>query len=518
MNKYLLNHQEYLIVSSMPTPNGELHLGHISGPFLTMDVLKRRINRDQGRAKLVSGSDVYESHVLLKAHQEGCKTENVCNKYHELIKGNLEQMNLSFDTYINPLDPEHLEPYVAFIKKEFENLKQSEVLIEKEEEFYKSQKYQDIISGCWIKGECPGCGNPTGNYQCENCFSFYNPQDLGNVISNREGDEDLKKIVSKSSFVKINQEKLTAILENSNLSKAQMDIISIFFKTHNSLIRVTSPESWGVPVLDEINNDVPQMSFPYVSMLFYAIYCAGLINKQNPFDKDSKAIIINAHGMDNLVPTSAGMIGLGLELENYKSFDHHMANYFLKLDGDKFSTSRNNAIWVREIIEEDKIESDYVRYYLTKNAPQFGEVNITKSELLQKAEEVKTRFSKSVGNAITVIAENEQAAIVDDQVYNTFLSYLEEEQKALSPSTFHVAETVEVMEKWFDFKYEIEKDNMRWWLLCFSVFLCPVMPNLSKKIWNEVLKNKEEVSLEYLFNMMEEKRLTIDQMNPVEIS
>ncbi len=489
----------------MPTPNGRLHLGHISGPFLPMDVLKRRLNRDEGNAKLVSGSDVYESHVLLKVQQNNEDAETVCFKNHEFIQEDLKLMNLSYDIFINPLESAHRIPYKKFIQKEFKNLQESGILVALEEILKVSKKYNDVISGCWIHGECPNCNQPTGNYQCENCYSFYNPEDVKNIHSSREDDLELDTVVAKNFFVKVDQEALLKLLKKSNLSDVQMDKIASFFKTHKGFMRVTSPESWGIPVLDKKVGNIPMMSFPYVSMLFYSIYCAGLIDTENWFSKDSDAIIVNAHGMDNLVPTTVGMIGLSLELTAYKTFDYHIANYFLNLDGSKFSTSRNNAIWVDEIIENEAIESDYVRYYLTQKSPQFEEINITKKELITTAKETQQRFTNVVAWAASKLSEQEQIYKVSETISNTFFNTLDEEQKALSPATFKVAHSIKAIEKWYDLKENISSSDIRFWLSGFSILLYPVLPTLSENIWTTILKNEGKVSLAYFFNQLEKE-------------
>ncbi|MCE0446304.1 hypothetical protein LT493_20765 [Streptomyces tricolor] len=48
-------------------PNGRAHLGHIAGPLLKMDVLRRHVLRGGGRATMISVSDAHESHVLVRA-------------------------------------------------------------------------------------------------------------------------------------------------------------------------------------------------------------------------------------------------------------------------------------------------------------------------------------------------------------------------------------------------------------------------------------------------------------------
>src|SRR5438105_4837371 len=103
--------RKYLLMPTMPTPNGGLHLGHMSGHYLKMDVLARAQRRNGSEASIIFGSDVYESYTTLKAWQTGWNIEEVCNSYHDKIRQDLDALKIEYDAYINPLDKEYKEDY-----------------------------------------------------------------------------------------------------------------------------------------------------------------------------------------------------------------------------------------------------------------------------------------------------------------------------------------------------------------------------------------------------------------------
>ncbi|WP_371924820.1 class I tRNA ligase family protein [Pseudomonas sp. R5(2019)] len=51
-----------------PTPNGDLHLGHLSGPFLAADVMQRVLRQRGHDVLFVSYSDDYQSYLPRKAN------------------------------------------------------------------------------------------------------------------------------------------------------------------------------------------------------------------------------------------------------------------------------------------------------------------------------------------------------------------------------------------------------------------------------------------------------------------
>ena len=104
--------QKYLIIPSVPTPNGRLHLGHIGGPFLTADVLARALKRQGHEVKMCCGTDSYESFVLREAAKKNQSAEEICHHYHGQIAKDLKRMAIDIDTFINPLSDDCHQRYV----------------------------------------------------------------------------------------------------------------------------------------------------------------------------------------------------------------------------------------------------------------------------------------------------------------------------------------------------------------------------------------------------------------------
>jgi len=170
--------KNYFLVPVMPTPNGRMHLGHIAGPYLKMDVLKRKVQRGTGVAYLYSGSDVFESYVELKASQINKSPNDICNYYHKLILADFKALNIDFDEFINPLDSRFFKSFIEFYRVLNKSLIETSSLVEKEEIFLYDVENNRYITGCWLSGVCPNCNKNTGSYLCESCGTHYRPQDV----------------------------------------------------------------------------------------------------------------------------------------------------------------------------------------------------------------------------------------------------------------------------------------------------------------------------------------------------
>lgn len=107
--------KKYLLVPVMPTPNGGLHLGHLSGPYLKMDVLARAQRRNENEVAVFFGSDAYESYMNLKSWQTGEDVDGLCNEYHERMLHDLDALKIEYDAFINPLDTSYNKDFISFI-------------------------------------------------------------------------------------------------------------------------------------------------------------------------------------------------------------------------------------------------------------------------------------------------------------------------------------------------------------------------------------------------------------------
>ena len=56
--------RRFFLMPIPPTPNGRLHLGHIAGPYLRMDMLGRYLRAQGHRVDVVSAVDGYRKSVV----------------------------------------------------------------------------------------------------------------------------------------------------------------------------------------------------------------------------------------------------------------------------------------------------------------------------------------------------------------------------------------------------------------------------------------------------------------------
>src|SRR5579859_7699617 len=91
-----------VVTATAPTPNGSLHVGHLSGPFIAADVAARAARVRGQRTLTVSGLDPHQNHVLAMAAKEARTPEAMLDEYEELVRRSLRLAGVGYDVFADP--------------------------------------------------------------------------------------------------------------------------------------------------------------------------------------------------------------------------------------------------------------------------------------------------------------------------------------------------------------------------------------------------------------------------------
>ncbi len=481
--------KKYLLIPVMPTPNGGLHLGHLSGPYLKMDVLARVQKRNGNEVAMFFGSDGYESYMNLKAWQTGREEQGLCNEFHERMRSDLDALNIEYDAFINPLEDLYNEDFKGFITNAVKQLVDDGVVALRPEEYLYSKDEDNFLVGCWISGTCPGCGAGTGSYQCEDCGTQYRPMDLI-APTFRKGNQPLTKINDQDLYLVINKkEALFAHLKSMELDEAFMKIASSYFEQQGNYVRLTNPGKWGI-IWPIDGSKIPHVLFTYTALYFYSLYCGELYKKKfnallNPLDKNSEVITVASFGIDCTIPYLVAGVGLGIESGAYRPIDYLLPNHFFTLENSKFSTSRGHAIWGNDIINKTPATADAVRYFLVCNNPENEMCDFNVAAFIafvnDKLAGRVQPFIEKAWAGLTQQPINE----MEEELANKFETLLIAQHDYLTPPGFQLAKSSLPLKEWISLGSTINFDHnlAYWWLKGFALLAFPIMPGCANHIW-----------------------------------
>jgi methionyl-tRNA synthetase len=385
----------YTVTAALPYANGPLHLGHIAGVYLPADIFVRFLRMNKHDVVYICGSDEHGAAITLRAKKEGITPQEIVDKYHTLIRDTFEQFNISFDIYHRTSSQLHHETSADFFKELHDNKQ----FIEESSEQYFDEDFQQFLADRYITGACPKCSyaNAYGD-QCEKCGSDLSPTDLINPISTLSGKSPILKTTAHW-YLPMNQHEdwLRDWIQKGELNgelqhepKAwKNQVIGQCMSWINGGLKpraMTRDLDWGVKV--PLSNADGKVLYVWLDAPIGYISATkqwALDNNKNWKDywgntegKDRK--LVHFIGKDNIVFHA---IIFPILLKNHGDFilpDNVPAYEFLNLEGDKFSTSRNWAVWLHEYLEAYPTKVDELKYVLTAIAPENKDSEFTWKE------------------------------------------------------------------------------------------------------------------------------------------
>ncbi|MFI9720178.1 class I tRNA ligase family protein [Streptomyces sp. NPDC052396] len=482
--------RHYLLVPPEATPNGPLHLGHIGGPFLWSDMIARHLRVRGDLPLVITGSDVYESYVALKAHAEGVSPEEVVTHYTERIQRDLAGLDIGVDAFLRVDQEPWREPFEEEVARCVERLRDRGAVLTRTERVPYCAASDRWVVGGWLLGRCPECGAPVASYFCEECSAHFLPEAVADprpLLD--EGPLTWREI--SSLFLRVpRREVLEEALAERGVARGYRDTVARFLERDGLTVRLSAPQPRGVPLLPAPDPGVPHALFPYAGIFMFA-RLAGAVHGQlsgtgvNAFDPDSGVTTITTLGVDNVIPTLVGIVGTSLLHGATKPYDRCLINHFYRLAGRKFSTSAGHAIWAADIAAAPSIGTDAVRYFLARADLEAGPAGFDTAPFLHTANAVLADdLGKRIAAAWSRLPQGTPGAPAPALV-TALEALLAEQSAALDGHRVHTPRAVAALDRWWadDALAHTAPDGAYWWLKGLALLAFPVMPSLAERVW-----------------------------------
>jgi methionyl-tRNA synthetase len=376
-----------LIGGAWPYANGSLHIGHIAG-LLPADVIARYHRLKGDNVYYVSGSDCYGTPITIRAKEEKKSPLQVSDEYHEEFKECFQKLGFSYDLYGKTTMKEHIE----FVQGFHEHLYKSKYIYEKEVPQAYCPKCDSYLADRYVEGICPKCKEKARGDQCDSCGMVLEPEVLLNPTCKICGTSPVFK-PSKHLYIAIS--KLEEELKEFVGTYPEWRKNAISFTNHyiNDGLRdraITRDLDWGI--------EVPKAGYEKKKIYIWAENVLGYLSMshvvaekrqesiENIWGKD--AIHYYIHAKDNIpfhtIILPALLLAYGKRKDSeygYHLPDRIISNEYLTLEGNKISTSRNWAIWVKDIV--DHYNPDSIRYFLITNGPEKRDTDFNFREFIQ---------------------------------------------------------------------------------------------------------------------------------------
>lgn len=366
-----------LVTAALPYANGGVHIGHLAGVYVPADIYVRYL-RLRGRDVLfICGSDEHGVPITIRAKKEGVTPQDVCDRYHKLIKESFEKFGISFSIYSRTTSDVHAKTATEF----FEKLYKKGEFIEQESEQYFDEEAKTFLADRYIKGECPHCGNADAyGDQCEKCGKDLSPTELINPHSTISGSKPVLR-TTKHWYLPLDKAQpwleKWILADHSDWRSNVVGQCKSWFDMGLKPRAVTRDLDWGIPVPVE-GAEGKVMYVWFDAPIGYISNTRELLpNDWEKWWKSQDTRLVHFIGKDNIVFHCIVFPAMLKAEGSYILPDNVPANEFLNLEDDKISTSRNWAVWLHEYVEEFPGKQDVLRYVLTANAPETKDNNFT---------------------------------------------------------------------------------------------------------------------------------------------
>jgi len=375
---------------SWPYANGELHLGHITGQYVSSDIFARYHRLRGNKVLMVSGSDCHGAPIQFAADRDGITPAELVSKSHKNTVKLYKELDFLYDNFTTTTTDIHTKIVQDF----FTVLKQNHYLIKRKSKQYWDPEVKKFLPDRYVRGTCPYCGeeNARGD-ECPQCGKFLTPEELKNPRSTLSSSTPVLKEVEHyyldlSKFSK----KLTKWLKDKTFwKKWVLEFTKGRIKQGLEPRPITRDMSWGIPVPEKGWEDkVIYVWFDavigYLSASVEWAQQHGTASAWEDFWKDpaSKHFYFIAGGNVpfHTIIWPSQIIGYN-EKYNKKVYEplpgekqnkplqlpyHVPANKMLLFQGKKMSKGDLTGVFASNLVK--KYSSDHIRFYCTRYAPE----------------------------------------------------------------------------------------------------------------------------------------------------
>lgn len=401
-----------IVIDTPPTSNGDLHVGHLAGPFMAADVHARYL-RGLGREVVFSsGTDDSQTYVLASARRKGLAPEDLCGRSWHEIKRTLADMAISLDGFA-PYDDRYRAAVLDFVgalhqagKFELRTVRAP----------YNERTGEFLVEGL-VCGYCPTCLTESRGGLCESCGHPIAPDGLVEPRSTVDADDPITFRDTEILVLPMERyrERLTAFYaeRGERMRPHTRQLVAEVLARPLPDFPVTFPIGWGIPApfpetpgqrLNAWVEGIP-------AVMYCTAYAAEQLGKQATADDshwraENDPEIIYFIGFDNVYFWGLTHVALLMAHEGrYALPDSIISNEFYELENDKFSTSLGHVVYTGDLLAD--VPRDLIRFFLALSCPEHQRTNFSRMALDEvtgkRLVEPWTELSGALAKAIAAI-------------------------------------------------------------------------------------------------------------------
>ncbi len=337
---------------------------------------------------MVSGTDEHGTPVMVSADRAGVSPRELADRNNALILDDYVRLGLSFDCFTRTTTQNHYRVTQDMFRTLYEN----GFLLEQTALGAVSASTGRTLPDRYIEGTCPICGYAEARGdQCDNCGNQLDPVDLIEPRSIIDGSTpEFRETTHLFLDLPAFRDRLVAWIEQQTHWRPNVRNFALNLAREVKPRAMTRDIDWGVPVPVEGYPEETKRIYVwfdavigYLSAAVEWAANAGRAEEWRTWWQNADARHYYFMGKDNIVFHAviwpSMLMGYGDDLQLPYNI---VSSEYLTMSGSKASTSRSNAVWVKDFLE--RYEADPLRYYLTAAGPETQDSDFTWEEYVRR--------------------------------------------------------------------------------------------------------------------------------------
>ena len=469
---------DWLITATPPTPNGDLHVGHMSGPYLAAEIYRAARARLGDSAVYVCYGDDNQSYVVTTAERLGEDPTKLMKDGNDSIKKTLDAYGIEMDAYARP-DSAHF----AVVAQTIDDLIEKNLIVEAAFPQLYDRKSGAALYEAFVDGLCNKCLLSTKGGICESCGHPNDPSELldqsGKSLSAIHECRNDRRLVLR---IEDYREELIEFYRHKR-GKWRPHLIHLVDELLSQPLAdypISHKGSWGIPVGN------PNWSGHVINV--WAEMGIGLVSSLAKFRDQgemARGRYVQFLGYDNsyffaIVHPVLQFALRRLGRENIVLPEYIFTNEFYNLENRKFSTSQGHAVWGRDLLTH--ISADEARFYLSLHGPELAESNFElDAALINIKQELRKPFDTLLAKIETISVAAFSGTQAGDPIVDRFSHRM---QHFSEPEHFSSRELARLVSNGLAFlaDFDLGTGNaeserrfvefLGFWIECYRIF-CP---------------------------------------------
>ncbi len=343
------------------TPNGGLHLGHLSGPYLRADLYARALRTAGGDAVVITGADDHQSFVATAARRQDASPAGISAEAGDQIAATLAAVNADVAHFYRPRRDAELGTEV---RRLFNALASSPNVSSAQVETPWCESCEQSLYQAFAHGRCPHCHASSDGEICEACGRPGASRDLLDLTCTQCGSTPVMR-TEKTLLLDLDAyvEPLRRYLAHVPGGGGPRQLATELLEAGLGSYRLTRRSRWGMSLAD-FGGEPDEVIDPWVELALTQI-----INTTRFAGQGGAAANVTVLGFDNTYFYLLLLPAVCYALDRPDTLPQgFISNRFLHLDDEKFSTSRRHVVWADDLLAE--LPVDLVRLAMLRRSPE----------------------------------------------------------------------------------------------------------------------------------------------------